>query len=51
MNVYYFCAILWGLCACVNIFTMIVQKSFLYAIIVILNIICCVLYCIKGMYI
>lgn len=51
MNVYYFCAILWVLCALINTAIMITQRSLLHLIIVILNIICCVLYCIKGVYI
>lgn len=49
MNVYYFCAILWGLCAVINSATMITQRSNLHLILVILNITCCVLYCIMGM--
>lgn len=49
MNAYYCCAILWGLCAIINTATMINQRSNLYLILVILNITCCVLYCIMGM--
>lgn len=48
MNMYFYCALLWGMCAALNTATMITRQSPLHLILVMLNITCCILYCIMG---